>query len=79
MADGRAFKDVDEFKRIALSDPRQLARCVTEKLVVHLTGAPIQFADREVVEAIVERAAATDYGLRTLLHEVIQSRLFTHK
>lgn len=70
---------MDEFKKIVLADPRQLARCVTEKLIVHLTGAPIQFADREVIEAIVERAAPEDYGLRTLLHEVIQSRLFTRK
>jgi hypothetical protein len=39
----------------------------------------MQFADREVIEAIVQRAASTNYGLRTLLHEVIQSHLFTHK
>jgi len=79
MADGRAFKDVDEFKQIVLADPQQLARCVTEKLITHLTGAPIQFADREVIEAIVQKTEANDYGLRTLLHEVIQSRVFTHK
>jgi hypothetical protein len=79
MADGRAFKDVNEFKALVLADPVQIARCVTEKLVVHLTGAPIQFADREVIEAILQRAAPHDYGLRTLVHEVIQSRIFTHK
>jgi len=79
MADGRAFKNVDEFKQLILADPEQLAHCVTEKLISHLTGAPVQFADREVIEAIVHRAAKSDYGLRTLLYEVIQSRLFTHK
>jgi len=79
MADGRPFKDVDEFKQIALSDPEQLARCVTEKLIAHFTGAQIQFADREEVESITHRAAANDYALRTLVHEVIQSRVFTHK
>jgi hypothetical protein len=79
MADGRTFKDADEFKRIILADPEQLARCVTEKLITHFTGAPIQFADREVIEAIVQKTEANDYGLRTLLHEVIHSRVFTHK
>jgi hypothetical protein len=79
MADGRAFRDVDEFKRILLSDEEQLARCMTEKLVVQLSGAPIQFADREVVEVIVADAGTRGRGLRTLLHAVIQSRLFTHK
>jgi hypothetical protein len=79
MADGRPFKDVDEFKQLILAQPEQLTRCVTEKLITHFTGAQLQFADREVVEAIVHRAASSDYGLRTLLHEVIQSRVFTHK
>ena len=79
MADGRPFKDVDEFKQLILAQPEQLARCVTEKLITHFTGAQLQFADREVAEAIVHRAASSDYGLRTLLHEVIQSRVFTHK
>ena len=79
MADGRPFKDVDEFKQLILAHPEQLARCITEKLITHFTGAQMQFADREVVEAIVHRAASSDYGLRTLVHEVIQSRVFTHK
>lgn len=79
MADGRPFKDVDEFKQLILAQPEQLAHCVTEKLITHFTGAQLQFADREVVEAIVHRAASSDYGLRTLVHEVIQSRVFTHK
>jgi mono/diheme cytochrome c family protein len=79
MADGRPFKDVDEFKQLILAHPEQLARCVTEKLITHFTGAQMQFADREVAEAIVHRAASSDYGLRTLVLEVIQSRVFTHK
>ena len=79
MADGRPFKDVDEFKQLILAQPEQLAHCVTEKLITHFTGAQMQFADREVAEAIVHRAASSDYGLRTLVHEVIQSRVFTHK
>ncbi|WP_397384760.1 DUF1592 domain-containing protein [Prosthecobacter sp.] len=79
MADGRPFKDVDEFKQLILAQPVQLARCVTEKFITHFTGAQMQFADREVVEAIVQRAASSGYGLRTLVHEVIQSRVFTHK
>jgi hypothetical protein len=79
MADGRPFKDVDEFKQLILAQPEQLAHCVTEKLITHFTGAQLQFADREVVEAIIHRAASSDHGLRTLVHEVIQSRVFTHK
>jgi hypothetical protein len=79
LADGREFLDVDAFKQLLLAHPEQIAHCMTEKLITYLTGARVQFADREVVEAIVKRAASNHYGLRTLVHEVIQSRVFTHK
>jgi len=79
LADGRAFKDVDEFKQLLLVQPEQLAHCVTEKLIVYLTGARVQFADREVVEAIVTKTKTSSFGLRSILHEVIQSRLFSNK
>lgn len=79
LVDGRSFTDIEGLKRLLLDDPAQVAHCLTEKFVIHLTGATIQFADREVVKAIVESAEADQYGARSLLHGVIQSRLFTHK
>ena len=79
LADGRAFRDIDAFKQLLLAHPEQLARCVVEKLSAHLTGATPQFADREVVTEIVARTRTGDFGLRDLVHAVIQSRLFLHK
>jgi hypothetical protein len=70
---------VDEYKELLLSDKEQLARNVTQKLIIYGTGAEIQFADREVVEEIVSRAREHDFGLRTLVHEVVQSRIFLNK
>ena len=35
--------------------------------------------DREIIEQIVSAAASSDYGIRDLIHGVIQSRVFTHK
>jgi hypothetical protein len=49
------------------------------KTMTHVTGAQIQLAGREGADAAGQRAASSDHGLRTLLHEVIQSRVFTHK
>jgi hypothetical protein len=79
LEDGRAFEDIDGFKQLLLSDQEQLARAFTEKLVAHLTGARMQFADRAVVAEIVKRVQKDGYGVRSLLHEVIQSRLFREK
>jgi hypothetical protein len=79
LADGREFTDIDGFKQIVLEDQQQLARCVVSKLITYLTGATPDFADREIVDQIVSEAAPSQYGMRDLIHGVIQSRVFTHK
>ncbi len=77
--DGRAFETIDDYKKILLEDKEQLARNLTQKLLIYATGAEIQFADREVVEKIVATLKTKNYGLRTLVHEVVQSRPFLNK
>ncbi len=77
--EGKAFKDIEDYKKILLEDKDQLARSLTQKLIVYATGGDIQFADREVVEQIVAKLRAQHYGLRTLVHEVVQSRMFLNK
>ncbi|MBA4189829.1 MAG: hypothetical protein C0467_17745 [Planctomycetaceae bacterium] len=77
--DGRKFQNIDDYKKLLLADKDQLARNLTEKLLVYSTGADIQFADREVVEQIVTTLRGKNYGFRTLVHEVVQSRVFLNK
>ncbi len=79
MPDGQPFKNIDEFKRILLTDPDPIARCIAEKLIVYGTGSPIRPADRAIVAAIVERSRTNNYGLRTLIQEIVQSDLFRNK
>jgi mono/diheme cytochrome c family protein len=79
MRDGRAFKDIDQYRAILLEDPEQLARSVTTKLLVYATGTDSQFADREVVDSIIDRTRGDGFGLRAILHGVIQSRCFLNK
>jgi hypothetical protein len=77
--EGKAFKNTEDYKKLLLQNKDQLARSLTQKLLVYSTGAEIQFADREVVEAIVARVRAKNYGLRSLVHEIVQSRVFLNK
>ena len=49
------------------ADPRRLARGLARQLVVYATGAPVTAADRAELDAIVDRAAPRDYGVRTLV------------
>jgi hypothetical protein len=79
MPDGRKFENVDDFRELIAARPRQLAACVAEKLLTYGTGAPVGFADREEVERIVDAAAKENFGLRTIVREVVASELFLHK
>jgi hypothetical protein len=77
--DGRKFNGVREFKRLLLSDEKQVARSLTRQLAVYATGAPVRFSDRAAIESILERAGGRAYGVRSLVHGIVQSELFLQK
>lgn len=79
LADGRTFSDITEFKKLLLDRPEQIARSVTEKLMIYATGHPISFSDHTEIDRIVTEAKSADYGLRTLVHAVVASYLFQTK
>ena len=77
--DGKTFTTIEDYKRLLLADPDQIARNLAEKLLTYATGAEPQFADREVIEQIVAEVKTKNYGFRTLVHEIVQSRPFRSK
>ena len=79
LPDGRKFRDIRELKELLLSDEMQLARNLARQLAVYATGAPIRFTDRKQIEAILQRASSSHYGVRSLVHEIVQSELFLMK
>lgn len=79
LPDGRAFRDVRQLKQDLLTDQRQLARNMLRQLMVYATGAPIGFSDRPKVEKILDESQAGNYGIRTLIHQVVQSDMFLNK
>jgi mono/diheme cytochrome c family protein len=79
MPDGQRFENIDQFKQLLLQDKPQLTRALATKLITYATGRAPQAADRDAVEAIVARIAAKDYGLRSLVHEIVQSDTFRNK
>jgi Protein of unknown function (DUF1592)/Protein of unknown function (DUF1588)/Protein of unknown function (DUF1587)/Protein of unknown function (DUF1585)/Protein of unknown function (DUF1595)/Planctomycete cytochrome C len=79
LADGRKFRDIREFRQLLLEDEKLLARNLARQLTVYATGAPVRFADRGQIESILERARPGHYGVRSLIHELVQSDLFRSK
>jgi len=79
LADGQAFKNIDEFKQLLMQRDDQVARNLTRNLLVYATGAAIQFADRDVVEEILARVKSRRGGLRAIVHEIVRSQTFQCK
>jgi len=79
LADGRRFENIDQFKSLLLQDKDQLARALTVKLLTYATGGAPRRDDRKDIEEIVGRARESGFGLRTLVHEIVQSKSFQWK
>jgi hypothetical protein len=79
LIDGRQFKDIRELKAHLIKDERLIARNLIQQFVLVATGAPAGIADRDAIEKILNESAKTRYGVRDLIHGVVQSPLFTHK
>ncbi len=79
LAVGRTFKDIDELKALLLADKDQIARALTIRLLTYGTGGAPEAADGAEIERIVAQARERNYGLRTLVHAIVQSPLFRRK
>jgi hypothetical protein len=79
LNDGRSFKDIRDFKALLLKDDAQIARNLARQFSVFATGSPVRFGDRAKIEEIVERTRSKQYGVRSLMTEVVLSDLFRNK
>jgi len=78
-ADGKPFAGIRDFKRLLLMHEDQIARHFLNQLITYATGAEVQFADRAERDQILENSRAKDYGVRELIHALVQSEIFRNK
>ena len=77
---GDTFAGIEEYKRLLLRhNLEQVAYHMASQLLVHATGAEIEFADRDTVERIVARGRDAGHPIRAMIHEVVQSDLFRRR
>ncbi len=79
LPDGRPFADVRQLKQCFVQEEEQLARNLVQQLAVYATGAPIRFSDRAAIAKMLAGARSNGYGVRTLIHQLVQSDLFLNK
>jgi hypothetical protein len=79
LPDGQRFKNIDEYKQLLLKDKDLLARAMAVRLLCYATGGVPAKTDQPEIDAIVAKIRTKDYGFRTLVHEIVQSKVFQHK
>ena len=79
LAGGEKFQDIIGLKALLLKDERQIARNMVRQFVAYGSGAPVSFGDRPEVERILDSSAADHFGMRTLIQQVVLSKLFIDK
>lgn len=72
----RKFKDIVEFQTLLAADPQPLLHNLAQQLTIYATGRGLAFSDRQAMNEVVARTEKQGGGLRTLLHELVQSSLF---
>ena len=77
--EGFKFKGIRDYKKHLRQSTEQVARNLIFRLIACSTGGEVTFADREVVERILWETQKDGYPLRTLIHQVIASRIFRNR
>jgi hypothetical protein len=76
LPDGRSFHGINELQELLAADRGRLLTNLARQFTIYGTGRDVSFSDREQIAAIVAGAQQKGGGIRTLIHELIQGRLF---
>ena len=76
---GEEIPDVRAYKSALAARPELLARNLARKLITFATSMSAEAGDELVIDGVLQRAQSSGYGLRTLIHEVVQSEVFNQK
>jgi mono/diheme cytochrome c family protein len=79
LPNGAEIADIRSYKSALAAQPDLLARNLVRKLVTFATGASVEVGDELVIDDILRKSESTEFGIRTLILEVVQSELFIRK
>ena len=76
LGDGTKFKNINEYQDWIANKQDLLLKNIAERFTIYSTGRGLLFSDRAAIATLVARTQARGGGIRTLLHELVQSDLF---
>jgi hypothetical protein len=79
LPDGTMFGDFREFRSLMLERDDQFVRAIASKLLVYGSGRPLTVADRPSVDGVVVAGKEQGFGLRSMIHAVVESEMFLRR
>jgi len=84
LPSGAAINGIDDLKAAILSKDRPFIRCVTEKMFAYALSREMMLTDDAVVEMVVDqwqsaKGSHQPRTLRSLIHQIVTSPLFTKR
>ncbi|NDH95017.1 MAG: DUF1592 domain-containing protein, partial [Planctomycetia bacterium] len=76
---GPAFGDFFELRSIVATRADQFGRGFTAALIQYALGRPSGFGDQPLIDAIVQDAHSDEFGVRSFIHGLVQSKSFRTK
>ena len=77
LPDGRTFQNIVDLQKMLVKERDQLQRNLVRQFAVYSTGREVAFSDREEIASIIANAEKNGKGgVRSLIHELVQSPLF---
>ena len=76
LPNAKKFDDIRQFQMLIAKDTHRLLSNLARQLATYGTGREVAFSDRDSIDAVVGKTENQGGGVRTLIHELIQSRLF---
>lgn len=79
LADGREFRDTDDFKRLLAQDTPRFAEALVEQLATYALRRVITLYDAAEIKSIAAAGQADGYRLQGLIERLVQSDLFVKR
>ena len=76
LVTGSQFNGIKEFKNILMQNPSGVISCLSDKMMTYALGRELGFSDRPETDQIKEKLKKENFGLRGLVHQIVQSHLF---
>ena len=79
LVSGVKFRNLTDLKTLLRGQRHKIAKQLIESMLAYGLGRTVEFSDANSVEAIVSSCRTDNFGMRTMIHKIVSSKLFKSK